>query len=80
MRLSRKKRTSITAITLVLAMLSPTYALASSDTGNSANLTYRSTERAVIEKANLLTQSYGTTSVQYALMDEGKIVLSGQVG
>ncbi|WP_338544015.1 serine hydrolase domain-containing protein [Paenibacillus tundrae] len=80
MRLSRKKRTSITAITLVLAMLSPTYALASSDTGNSANLTFRSTERAVIEKANLLTQSYGTTSVQYALMDEGKIVLSGQVG
>ncbi|MEY8746099.1 serine hydrolase domain-containing protein [Paenibacillus tundrae] len=80
MRLSRKKRTSITAITLVLAMLSPTYALASSDTGNSANLTYKSTERAVIEKANLLTQSYGTTSVQYALMDEGKIVLSGQVG
>ncbi|MDR6721809.1 CubicO group peptidase (beta-lactamase class C family) [Paenibacillus amylolyticus] len=78
--MSRKKRTSITAITLVLAMLSPTYALASSDTGNSANLTFRSTERAVIEKANLLTQSYGTTSVQYALMDEGKIVLSGQVG
>lgn len=78
--MSRKKRTSITAITLVLAMLSPTYALASSDTGNSANLTYRSTEKAVIEKANLLTQSYGTTSVQYALMDEGKIVLSGQVG
>ncbi|MFU1793681.1 serine hydrolase domain-containing protein [Paenibacillus azoreducens] len=32
------------------------------------------------EKAALLTQKYGTTSVQYALIDNGKVVVSGQTG
>nr|WP_246311112.1 beta-lactamase family protein [Paenibacillus xylanilyticus] len=37
-------------------------------------------KKTVIEKANILTESYGTTSLQYALIDEGEIVVSGQTG
>lgn len=32
------------------------------------------------EKAELLTETYGTTSVQYALIDNGNITVSGQAG
>ncbi|MGV2884383.1 serine hydrolase domain-containing protein [Paenibacillus taichungensis] len=80
MRLTLKKRTSFAAVTLVLTMLSPMTALAAPATSNSSNLTYDMTQKAVMEKAKLLTETYGTTSVQYALMDEGEIVISGQVG
>lgn len=31
-------------------------------------------------KANLLTSMYGSTSVQYAIIDEGKIIVSGTAG
>ncbi|PWW33511.1 CubicO group peptidase (beta-lactamase class C family) [Paenibacillus pabuli] len=75
-----KKRTSFAAVTLVLTMLAPMTALATPATSNSSNLTYDMTQKAVMEKAKLLTETYGTTSVQYALMDEGEIVISGQVG
>ena len=34
----------------------------------------------MIEKAKLLTETYGTTSLQYALIDGGEIVVSGQTG
>ncbi|WP_181393330.1 MULTISPECIES: serine hydrolase domain-containing protein [Paenibacillus] len=80
MRLTLKKRTSFAAVTLVLTMLAPMTALATPATSNSSNLTYDMTQKAVMEKAKLLTETYGTTSVQYALMDEGEIVISGQVG
>ncbi|SEL51018.1 CubicO group peptidase, beta-lactamase class C family [Paenibacillus sp. OK003] len=75
-----KKRTSFAAVTLVLTMLAPMSALAAPASSNSNNLTYDMTQKAVMEKAKLLTETYGTTSVQYALMDEGEIVISGQVG
>ncbi|MFS0856308.1 serine hydrolase domain-containing protein [Paenibacillus taichungensis] len=80
MRLTLKKRTSFAAVTLVLTMLAPMTALAAPATSNSSNLTYDMTQKAVMEKAKLLTETYGTTSVQYALIDEGEIVISGQVG
>ncbi|QOS78860.1 beta-lactamase family protein [Paenibacillus sp. JNUCC31] len=80
MRLTLNKRTSFAAVTLMLTMLAPMTALATPATSNSSNLTYAMTEKAVMEKAKLLTETYGTTSVQYALMDEGEIVISGQVG
>ncbi|WP_440119452.1 serine hydrolase domain-containing protein [Paenibacillus sp. QZ-Y1] len=80
MRLTLKKRTSMAAITLVFAMLAPTSAFATAATSNSSNFTYEVAKKAVIEKAKVLTETYGTTSVQYALMDEGKIVISGQAG
>lgn len=41
---------------------------------------YETTKKTVVEKASLLTETYGVTSVQYALMDQGEIVVSGQTG
>ncbi|WP_042161047.1 serine hydrolase domain-containing protein [Paenibacillus gorillae] len=39
-----------------------------------------SIEKFAAEKAALLTEQYGTTSVQYALIDNGKIKVSGHAG
>lgn len=39
-----------------------------------------SLEKTAAEKAKLLTGTYGTTSVQYALIDNGVITVSGQEG
>ncbi|WP_339184869.1 serine hydrolase domain-containing protein [Paenibacillus sp. FSL R5-0701] len=75
-----KKRTSIAALTLVLTMLAPLSAMATPAVMNNSNLTYETTKKAVIEKAKLLTETYGTTSLQYALIDGGEIVVSGQTG
>ncbi|PWW33508.1 MULTISPECIES: serine hydrolase domain-containing protein [Paenibacillus] len=74
------KRTSITALTLVITMLAPMSVMAASATSNSNDLTYEPTKKIVAEKAKLLTEKYGTTSVQYALIDSGEIVVSGQTG
>ncbi|MEC0125019.1 serine hydrolase domain-containing protein [Paenibacillus pabuli] len=75
-----KKRTSIVAVTLVLMMLAPMSAMAAPTASNSSNLTYETTKKSVAEKAKILTETYGTTSVQYALIDGGEIVVSGQTG
>ncbi len=72
-----KKRTSMAALTLVLTMLAPMSATA---TNNSNNLTFDATMKIATEKAKLLTETYGTTSLQYALIDEGEIVISGHAG
>ncbi|CAH0122808.1 Putative D-alanyl-D-alanine carboxypeptidase [Paenibacillus sp. CECT 9249] len=45
-----------------------------------ALLTYEATRKVAKEKADLLTKTYGTNSVQYALIDHGRIVVSGQSG
>ncbi|MDM5277909.1 serine hydrolase domain-containing protein [Paenibacillus silvae] len=74
------KRTSITALTLVLTMLAPMSVMAASATSNNSDLTYEPTKKIVAEKAKILTETYGITSVQYALMDQGEIVVSGQTG
>ncbi|MNO21288.1 putative penicillin-binding protein PbpX [compost metagenome] len=42
--------------------------------------TYEVTRKAAKEKADLLTKTYGTNSVQYAIIDHGSIVVSGQSG
>ncbi len=49
-------------------------------TSNEDSIAYEETRKAAQEKADLLTKSYGTTSVQYALIDHGRIVVSGQSG
>lgn len=41
---------------------------------------YEDTKKIVAAKANLLIKEMGTVSVQYALIDNGKIVISGQTG
>ncbi|MGG4106156.1 serine hydrolase domain-containing protein [Paenibacillus lautus] len=74
------KRTSITALTLVLMMLAPMSVMAAPATSNNSDLTYEPTKKIVAEKAKILTETYGTTSVQYALIDAGEIVVSGQTG
>lgn len=45
-----------------------------------ALITYEVTRNHAKEKADLLMKAYDTNSVQYALIDQGKIVVSGQVG
>jgi CubicO group peptidase (beta-lactamase class C family) len=72
-----RKRLWIPAAALAVTMLAPTAAMASAQGGGSA---YEETRKASAEKADLLTKSYGTTSVQYALIDHGDIVVSGQSG
>ncbi|MFF2911279.1 serine hydrolase domain-containing protein [Paenibacillus sp. NPDC057934] len=47
---------------------------------NKALLTYEGTRKTTKEKADLLTNAYGTNSVQYAIIDHGNIVVSGQSG
>lgn len=73
----RKRRSWMVAAALVLTLLVPTGAMAA---GQSNELVYEATRKAAAEKALLLTESYGTTSVQYALIDHGSIVVSGQSG
>lgn len=75
-----KRRTSIAALSLVITLLTPWTVMAESSNTNSSDLTYQKTKQTVIEKAKSLTETYGITSVQYALMDQGEIVVSGQTG
>ncbi|WP_232242917.1 serine hydrolase domain-containing protein [Paenibacillus sp. GSMTC-2017] len=58
-------------------MLVPTTAMAA---GNSNSSSYEVTKKSAAEKAKLLTETYGNTSVQYALIDNGEIVISGHAG
>ncbi|RUS47428.1 serine hydrolase [Cohnella sp. AR92] len=73
-----RTRLWIPAATLALTMLAPTAAMATASDGGSA--AYEETRKASAEKAELLTKSYGTYSVQYALIDHGEIVVSGHSG
>ncbi|XID91909.1 serine hydrolase domain-containing protein [Paenibacillaceae bacterium WGS1546] len=73
-----RKPFRLLSMTLALSMLVPTGAMAASSSGESP--AYEETIAAASEKAELLTGQYGTTSVQYALIDQGKIVVSGQSG
>lgn len=72
--------TSIAALSLVIIMLTPWTVMASPTVTKSNDLMYETTKKTVMEKASLLTETYGVTSVQYALMDQGEIVVSGQTG
>jgi len=72
-----RKRMWIPAAALAVTMLAPAAATAAPNSGGSG---YEETRKAAAQMADLLTQSYGTTSVQYALIDGGDIVVSGQSG
>ncbi|MFF2885537.1 serine hydrolase domain-containing protein [Paenibacillus sp. NPDC057967] len=65
------------AAALVLTPLIPTGAMASSST---ASVSVKTLEQFASEKAALLTEQYGIPSVQYALIDNGVIKVSGQSG
>ncbi|WP_127531829.1 serine hydrolase domain-containing protein [Paenibacillus kobensis] len=63
---------------VMLSMLMPAGIMAAAS--SKEPLDYKETAKAASEKAALLTGQYGTTSVQYALIDQGTIVVSGQSG
>jgi len=65
------------AVALVLTPLIPTGALASSSV---VEVPSKTLEKLAAEKAALFTEQYGITSVQYALIDNGVIKVSGQSG
>lgn len=75
-----KRRTSIAVFSLVITLLTPWTVMAESSNTNSSDLPYQKTKQTVTEKTKTLTETYGITSVQYALMDHGEIVVSGQTG
>ncbi|WP_018753808.1 serine hydrolase domain-containing protein [Paenibacillus sanguinis] len=76
----RNKRRALPAFLLMISLILPNGALAAGAeaTPDGPQTTELSTLAA--EKAALLTDTYGTTSVQYALIDNGEIVVSGQAG
>ncbi|SFE61187.1 CubicO group peptidase, beta-lactamase class C family [Paenibacillus catalpae] len=73
----RKRRMWIPVVALTVTLLVPTGAIAAGQSGTPA---YEATRKVAAEKAALLTGSYNTTSVQYALIDHGSIVVSGESG
>ncbi|MFB9276934.1 serine hydrolase domain-containing protein [Cohnella cellulosilytica] len=68
------------SLTLIMTMLAPAGAMAAASDGGETPTAYEATQKAASEKADLLTGQYGTTSLQYALIDQGRIVVSGQSG
>jgi CubicO group peptidase (beta-lactamase class C family) len=66
------------AAVLTVAMLIPAAAVSAAE--SKGELSYSVTKQAAEAKAELLTSSYGVSSVQYALFDQGQIVVSGQAG
>ncbi|WP_422659508.1 serine hydrolase domain-containing protein [Paenibacillus sp. EC2-1] len=75
-----KRLSWILTALLVLMLVIPTGAMASNASDNAVTQPKQGVEKIAAEKANLLTKTYGTVSVQYALMDNGKITVSGQSG
>ena len=80
----KNKLSGVLAATLALTMSLPTGAMAFSSSQTtvvaSQEVASQELKKIAVEKATLLTNSYVTTSVQYALIDNGKLILSGQTG
>ncbi|MGE8037973.1 serine hydrolase domain-containing protein, partial [Lysinibacillus sp. NPDC093692] len=80
----KNKLSGVLAATLALTMSLPTGAMAFSSSQTtvvvSQEVASQELKKIAAEKAALLTKSYETTSVQYALIDNGQIILSGQTG
>ncbi|MEW9578995.1 serine hydrolase domain-containing protein [Bacillus toyonensis] len=78
------KITGVLAATLALTMILPTGAKAFSDNNTTVvtneEVVSQELKKIAEEKAALLTKSHGANSVQYALIDNGKLILSGQAG
>lgn len=80
----KNKLTGVLAAVLALTMILPTGAKAFSDSKTTVitieEVASQELKKIAAEKAALLTKSHGATSVQYALIDNGKLILSGQAG
>ncbi|MFJ5566621.1 serine hydrolase domain-containing protein [Lysinibacillus xylanilyticus] len=75
----KNKLSGVLAATLALTMSLPTGAMAFSSSQTTV-VASQELKKIAAEKAALLTKSYETNSVQYALIDNGQIILSGQAG
>ncbi|MGN4124308.1 serine hydrolase domain-containing protein [Lysinibacillus sphaericus] len=83
-----RKRTPIVALTLMLtmfapmsaSMLVPISAKATTTTTDSSVVTFDATKKIATEKAKLITETYGISSAQYAIIDDGEIIISGHAG
>ncbi|MGN7359811.1 serine hydrolase domain-containing protein [Paenibacillus sp. SAF-054] len=73
----KKSMAWLLAAALTLTPLVPTAAMAS---GTESAVPAQGLKTFAAKKAALLTEQYGTTSVQYALIDHGSIKVSGQTG
>ncbi|MFE0560407.1 serine hydrolase domain-containing protein [Paenibacillus sp. NPDC058910] len=73
-----KKRLSRMLVTLLAVTLVLPAGVMAAD--NSQVAAGGGLQKTAAEKAKLLTETYGTTSVQYALIDNGVITVSGQAG
>lgn len=79
---------TLAAIIVFITILTPVPTFAASNLPNidsnnirEENYTgYEAVNEVAKEKAKVLTTIYGNTSVQYALIDNGKIIISGQAG
>ncbi|MFJ6268179.1 serine hydrolase domain-containing protein [Lysinibacillus xylanilyticus] len=80
----KNKLSGVLAATLALTMSLPTGAMALSSSQTTVVVSQEDAsqelKKIAAEKATLLTKSYETTSVQYALIDNGKLILSGHTG
>ena len=80
----KNKLSGVLAATLALTMSLPTGAMAFSSSQTtvvaSQEVASQELKKIAAEKAALLTKSYETNSVQYALIDNGQLILSGQAG
>ncbi|WP_028546882.1 serine hydrolase domain-containing protein [Paenibacillus taiwanensis] len=73
----KRKLSWILAVILTFTMLLPAGVMAQSSVKASS---YEGIQKLAAEKADLLVKTLGTVSVQYALIDNGDIVVSGQTG
>ncbi|SDY95019.1 serine hydrolase domain-containing protein [Bacillus sp. 166amftsu] len=80
----KNELTGVLAVALALTMILPTGAKVFSDSKTTVvtgeEVASQELKKIAAEKAALLTKSHGATSVQYALIDNGKLILSGQAG
>lgn len=75
----KKRLIWILSAAIALTPIVPTAALASTEKVVTS-ISSQTLATSASEKAALLTEQYGTTSVQYALIDNGKITVTGQTG
>ncbi|WP_314591103.1 serine hydrolase domain-containing protein [Paenibacillus terrigena] len=76
----KNKLTWVLAVTLAFPMILPTESMAAPSNKNSVVASQLRFTKIAAEKAELLTKSHEAYSVQYALIDNGNIILSGQTG
>jgi CubicO group peptidase (beta-lactamase class C family) len=74
----KKRRNAFLAMILAFTLLMPASVMAAE--APPTDKTPQGLEQIAAAKAALLTGTYGTTSVQYALVDNGKLIASGESG